>query len=353
MTTFLPIILPLLLTPSPPMKIPWKNLALKEFKSSDNATLFYYKKSASAKTKPLGTLLILCGWSQGPNNWSPVLLSNAYIRQNYDVYVLVMRGFKNIEDNFNNTIARYAQDVVEFIKLKKLKNITALGHEMGCAVFCNVISLYGEKYFDSYVFVDNSLQVVQNPNWYDTEKKDNGCFFTVDQLFDFYNTCAESASDSAQKRRSFEEQCFTSEFIAANPDIFIKIKSGTLNYNYKVANEILFDHVFNNYSQILKKGIKKPALLIGGKVSIVPYQTMANQSQFFELPTIKIFEENEGGSHSMYLENYELFNTTLNNFLKSKNSKIKNILTKYSRNATLAINNAFTNSENSIVRLVL
>ena len=332
---------------------PWKNLALKEFKSSDDANLFYYKRRASVKNKPLGTLLILCGWSQGPNNWSPVLLTNTHVKENYDVYVLVMRGYRNIEDNFNNNVARYAKDVVEFIRYKKLKNITALGHEMGCAVFCNVISLYGEKYFDSYVFVDNSLQVIQNPNWYDTEKKDNGCFFTVDQLFDFYNTCAESASDSAQKRRSFEEQCFTPEFIAANPDIFIKIKSGTLNYNYKVVNEILFDHAFNNYSQILKKGIKNPALLIGGKVSIVPYQTMANQSHFFELSTIKIFEESEGGSHSMYIENYELFNTTLNDFLKSKNSKIKNILTKYSKNATLAINNAFTNAENSIVRLVL
>ena len=332
---------------------PWKNLALKEFKSSDDANLFYYKRRASVKNKPLGTLLILCGWSQGPNNWSPVLLTNTYVKENYDVYILVMRGYRNIEDNFNNNVARYAKDVVEFIRYKKLKNITALGHEMGCAVFCNVISLYGEKYFDSYVFVDNSLQVIQNPNWYDTEKKDNGCFFTVDQLFDFYNTCAESASDSAQKRRSFEEQCFTPEFIAANPDIFIKIKSGTLNYNYKVVNEILFDHAFNNYSQILKKGIKNPALLIGGKVSIVPYQTMANQSHFFELSTIKIFEESEGGSHSMYIENYELFNTTLNDFLKSKNSKIKNILTKYSKNATLAINNAFTNAENSIVRLVL
>lgn len=308
---------------------PFKNLHLKNFKSSDDANLFYYKRCATSN-KPLGTLLILCGWSQGPNNWSPVLLTNTHVKENYDVYVLVMRGYRNIEDNFNNNVARYAKDVVEFVRYKKLKNITALGHEMGCAVFCNVISLFGEKYFDSYVFVDNSLQVIQNPDWLDTDKKDNGCFFTVDQLFDFYNTCAKSASDSTEKRRSFEEQSFTSAFIGANPDIFIKIKSGTLNYNYKVANEILFNHAFNNYSQILKKGIKKPALLIGGKVSIVPYNTMANQKKFFELPTIKIFEENEGGSHSMYIENYELFNTTLNDFLKNKDSNIKNISKKYS-----------------------
>ena len=327
---------------------PWKNLHLKNFKSSDDANLFYYKRCATAKNKPLGTLLILCGWSQGPNNWSPVLLTNTHVKENYDVYVLVMRGYRNIEDNFNNNVSRYAKDVVEFIKSKKLKNITALGHEMGCAVFCDIVSLYGEKYFDSYVFVDNSLQVIQNSNWSDTDKKDNGCFFTVYPFFDFYITCAKSASDSAQQRRSFEEQCFTSEFIAANPDIFIKIKSGTLNYNYKVANEILFDHAFNNYSQILKKGIKKPALLIGGKVSIVPYQTMANQSQFFELPTIKIFEENEGGSHSMYIENYELFNTTLNDFLKNKDSNIKNIPKKYSG----ILKSAVVSSVNSIAKSI-
>ena len=75
---------------------------------------------------------------------------------------------------------------------------------------------------------------------------------------------------------------------------------------------------------------------------------MANQSQFFELPTIKIFEENEGGSHSMYIENYELFNTTLNDFLKNKDSNIKNIPKKYSG----ILKSAVVSSVNSIAKSI-
>jgi|688.fasta_scaffold80379_3 pimeloyl-ACP methyl ester carboxylesterase len=342
-----------LLPPSPPipLKILWKELPLKEFKSSDNATLFYYKKSS--KSKPIGTLLFLCGWSQGPSNWSPALLTNTYVKENYDVYIIVMRGYKNIEDNFNNNIARYAKDVVEFIKSKKLKKVTAVAHAMGCSIVSNIISLYGEKYFDSYVLIDNSLLVIQNPDWYDTEKKDNGCFFKPDDFFSFYNTCAKSAIESAGKRRSFEEQCFTPEFIAANPNLFIKIKSGTLNYNFKVANEILYDYAFTNNVQNLKNGIKKPALLIGGEASFINYQVIEKQKEFFELPTIKIFKGNEGGSNSMYIENPPLFNTTVNSFLKSKDNKIKNIQKKYSRNATLAINDVFTSAEKSVIKLIV
>ena len=50
--------------------------------------------------------------------------------------------------------------------------------------------------------------------------------------------------------------------------------------------------------QILKNKVKKSALLIGGKVSIVPYQTVEFQKDFFEVPpTVKIFEEIDGYSN--------------------------------------------------------
>jgi pimeloyl-ACP methyl ester carboxylesterase len=301
------------------MIFPWKNLPLQEFTSSDNAALFYYKRLA--KKKPLGTLLFLCGWSQGPNNWSPSLLTNAHVKDNYHVYVLVMRGFKNVEDNFNNNVARYAQDVVEFIKSKKLKRVTAVGHSMGASIFSYVISLCGEKYFDAYVFIDQPLQVLKNPDKYGTDLDNYGSTLSSDDLFSIYNTSGESASKSAEKRSALQQTLFTPQFIAANPNTYIKILAGTLGYNYKVANEILLDHVCNNYEQIIKNKAKKPALLIGGKVSTVPFQTVEFQEDFYEIPTVKIFEENEGGSHSMYLENYELFNKTLNDFLKANNNK--------------------------------
>jgi pimeloyl-ACP methyl ester carboxylesterase len=230
-----------------------------------------------------------------------------------------MRGFKNLEeDNFNNNVARYAEDVVEFIKSKKLKKITAVGHSMGASIFSYVISLYGEKYFDAYVFIDQPLQVLKNPDKFGGDLDKYGSTLSSDELFSMYNT--DTAGKSTEKRSALQQTWVTSQFIGANPNTYIKILAGTLGYNYKVANEILFNHVCNNYEQILKNKVKKPALLIGGKVSTVPYETVKFQEKYYEIPTVKIFEENEGGSHSMYLENYELFNKTLNDFLKANNN---------------------------------
>jgi pimeloyl-ACP methyl ester carboxylesterase len=261
-----------------------------------------------------------------------------------------MRGFKNVEDNFNNNVARYAQDVVEFIKSKKLKKVTAVGHSMGASIFSYVISLCGEKYFDAYVFIDQPLQVLINPNNYDLD--DYGSTLSSDDLFLMYNTSAESASNSAKKRSALQETFLTSHFIGANPNTYIKILAGTLGYNYKVANEILFNHVCNNYEQILKNKVKKPALLIGGKVSTVPYETVNFQKDFYEIPTVKIFEENEGGSHSMYLENYELFNKTLNDFLKTNNNVLLRTQRRVGIETNRSIKKVGTAALNAVVKAI-
>jgi hypothetical protein len=64
---------------------PWADLPLHKFRTSDNATLFFYKRCAKCESK--GTLLFVSGWSQGPNNWSPALLTNKYVKKYYNVYV--------------------------------------------------------------------------------------------------------------------------------------------------------------------------------------------------------------------------------------------------------------------------
>lgn len=298
------------------IKYPWENFPLQEFKTSDNATLFYYKRCA--KCKPKGTLLFLEGWSQGPNNWSPALLTNNYVKKYYNVFILVMRGYNNILDDFNNYIARYSQDTFEFIKSKKLSKITTVTHSMGCAVLWYLIGLYGESLFDSYVVVDQPIQVLINPAYSVEKNLTLGSIFSTDALFGFYNGCAVGPNESAVIRTAFEKSCFTQNFLDNHPDTFAKALEGTLNYNYKVVNEVLFNHACNNYEQVLIKGLKKPALLIGGRVSIVPWQTVVYQQRYYKTATVKIFEADQGGSHSMYLENYILFNKYLNEFLCSK-----------------------------------
>ena len=296
---------------------PWVDMRLHKFKTSDNATLFFYKRSASCN--PKGTLLFLLGWSQGPNNWSPSLSTNKYVNKYYDVYVLVMRGYDNIPDITNNFVARYSKDVVEFIKCKNLNNVIPVTHSMGCSVIWDLIGLYGESMFDGYVFVDQPIQVLVNPAYTIQQNLKLGSIFTTDALFGFYNTSAIGPAESAAARSAFEHTCFTPQFITEHPNIYQKALNGTLNYNYQATNEVLFNHACNNYDQILSRGLHKPALLIGGRVSIVPWQTVVNQKKYYKNAEVKIFEANQGGSHSMYIENYSLFNKYLNEFLIKRN----------------------------------
>ncbi len=330
--------------------IPWKNLRLKNFTTSDNGRLFYYGRLASNKVR-LGTILLLVGWSEGPNNYSPFLSTNTFVKENYDVYLLVMRGFNNLEDNFNNNLARYSKDVVEFIHSKKLKNINAIGHGMGASLVMNIIGVYGEKYFNSYVFVDMAVRLLKNPNKFGSDLRNDGALYSSDELYSFYNTSAESAIKSAEKRSSYQQTLVTPQFLSRYPKVYIKMLAGTLGYNYKVANEILIDYVYNDNEQLLRNKLTKPALLIGGKASIIPYETVNFQKDFFELATVKIFEESEGGSHLMYIENYELFNTTLNDFLKTNNNvvlrtqrRIKSRINKGIKKAGTAVLNAVVNA---------
>ena len=62
------------------------------------------------------------------------------------------------------------------------------------------------------------------------------------------------------------------------------------------------------------KKIVKPALLIGGKESVIPEESIRFQKRFYKHPTVYIFKK--GSSHTMFIENYQLFNKVVDKFLK-------------------------------------
>jgi hypothetical protein len=85
-------------------------------------------------------------------------------------------------------------------------------------------------------------------------------------------------------------------------------------------------------------------------VSTVPFQTVEFQKDYYEIPTVKIFEENEGGSHSMYLENYELFNKTLNDFLKANNNGLLRTQRKIQIETKKGLKNSGTTALNAVFK---
>ena len=123
-------------------------------------------------------------------------------------------------------------------------------------------------------------------------------------------------------KTSFTKKLFTKSFNKNHPEIVKKVEMGTFVFNNKVLADILENAVNNvNMEKLFTtKKIMKPALLIGGKESIVPFESIQYQTRFYKKSTVYIFTK--GSSHSMFIENYKTFNKILNKFLKNdKNNK--------------------------------
>jgi pimeloyl-ACP methyl ester carboxylesterase len=303
--------------------------------NTKNSELYYCEQLPTEKEK--GIVIIIPGWSYNADTWSTVLLTNPLLKKNYRAFIVLNRGYNNKYFKNNNTLKQFSTDIYDFIKMKNLNNITLLGHSAGCAYIWNMIYLFGEKRFKNYIIVDESpilLKELSNDNL----KKE----FAVYDKASLSEAVASLNSDKKTAdnyKTSFTKKLFTKSFNKNNPEIIKKFEMGTLDFNNKVLADILENTVNNHNMEKLftTKKIMKPALLIGGKESMVPFKSIQYQTRFYEKSTVYIFTK--GSSHSMFIENYKTFNKIINKFLKNdKNNKTQKRKTKIkirSKNKTI------------------
>lgn len=299
--------------------IQWTNYTYSEFETSDGAILYYY--SQPAKNAAKGNILLLPGWTGSPNVFSPLINGNSNLTDNYNLYLLTQRGYNLQPQNNGNDIARYAADTKEFIEAKKLTDLITITHSMGCSTLWYFIGLYGEDFFKGYVFIDQGPILYKNPKNTDEENLAYGSIFDSAQLFGITNTLIyEDKSVGDALKIGFYSTMFTPEFKLTKPEIMEDVYAGITNYNNISSGQVLFNHVcINQENDVLLKGINKPSLLIGGTYSIVPYQSVIYEKQFFKNSELHIFDREQGGSHFMFVENAPLTNTYINDFFLKYN----------------------------------
>ena len=287
--------------------------------NTKNSELYYYEQLPNEKEK--GIIIIIPAWSHNADTWSTVLLTNPLLKKNYRTFIVLNRGYNNKYFKNNNTMKQFSTDIYDFIKMKNLNNVTLLGHSIGCAYIWNMIALFGETRFKNYIIVDEPpilLKELSNDNL----KKE----FAVYDKASLSEAVASLNSDKKTAdnyKTSFTKKLFTKSFNKNNPEIIKKFEIGTLDFNNKVLADILENSVNNMNMEKLftTKKIMKPALLIGGKESMVPFESIQYQTRFYEKSKVYIFTK--GSSHSMFIENYKTFNKIINKFLKNdKNDKI-------------------------------
>ena len=294
---------------------PWKSLDLRPFPTSDGATLHYHYQKA--EEKPKGTIVINLAWTMSPDVCSPLLLTNEKIKKHYDVYVVTVRGY-NIEVNYGNCVDRCAIDLHEFIKKFIPGPFVAMGHSIGVAIWWQYMMVYGQKPFDKFILLDEMTMLLQNPANSGVQNTEYGAIVPLDDLLVAYNTLMQGDINPLAAKAFRNAQILTQlslVFQANHPDLVSDILTKVNNYGFKSTGQILYSNQTNNWiDKLLNNKINIPTYLFCGENSVVPYQSVLYQKQFYPNSRIHVFE-GLTSSHFAWMENYKEFNDLINDFL--------------------------------------
>jgi pimeloyl-ACP methyl ester carboxylesterase len=80
------------------------------------------------------------------------------------------------------------------------------------------------------------------------------------------------------------------------------------------AATLLYNHCHQDWRDVFAR-IDVPSLFIGGRVSLVPWKSVAWAASQVKGARLEIFEEAEGGQHFMFEENPAKFNRIVAEFI--------------------------------------
>jgi pimeloyl-ACP methyl ester carboxylesterase len=251
-------------------------------------------------------ILFITGWRQAAIEWRK---QSAYFSSaGFRVTTFDMRGHGESEEPaFGYRIGRFAADLNDLLTHLNLRNLTIIGHSMGCSVAWAWWDQYpsSHKRVAKFVFVDQAAAMVKNPAWTDEYAAQISAIFTPLDLFALANDI------SAQL-----EPLVTGMFTPAVSDADL---DWVLAQNRKMSDAnsaaLLVNHAFADWRDVLPR-ITVKSLVLAGEVSVFPpggVEWVAQQIPGAESYT---FTEAEKGSHFVFWENPERFNEVVEAFLR-------------------------------------
>jgi len=253
------------------------------------------------------TIVLVPGWSQTAEQFRFQLEGLA---ATYRVIAFDMRGHGDSDKpGHGYRIHRLAQDLYEAMATLDLKDVTILGHSMGCSILWCYVDLYGPARIAKFAFCDQASFLTTNPKWSAQQVADYGSIFTPESVTDTANALA--GPDGVAATVGFLKAMVTSSMPA---DQFEWIVELNLKMPRSAAADLLYSHCHQDWREQLPR-ISLPTLFIGGKNSLVPCSCIAWNASQVAGSQLQIFEANEKGSHFMFIENPAKFNGLLSSFI--------------------------------------
>ncbi len=271
------------------------------FKTSDGVQLHYLETGSGPP------LVMIPGWSQSAEQFKYQLNG---LRDHCHCVALDMRGHGESEKvDFGYKIQRLAKDVHEILVGLGLEDAALLGHSMGCSVIWCYWDLFGSDRITRLILVDQPSFLTSNSTWDPKELESSGAIFDGEAVVNTVNALA--GPDGEATTIGFIGNMVTKSMSEEE-------KAWIIERNMKLPRQhaatLLYNHCTQDWRDVIPR-INIPTLVIGGKVSPVPWKSQVWIHEQIPDSKLVLFEENEGGQHFMFIEGAEKFNGAVLEFL--------------------------------------
>jgi pimeloyl-ACP methyl ester carboxylesterase len=269
--------------------------------TSDGVSLHYLEAGSG---KPI---LMIPGWSQTAEQFKHQLTG---LSDRYRVIAVDMRGHgESDKPDFGYKISRLAKDTYDLIHALDLEEVNILGHSMGSSVIWNYYDLFGPERLSKLLLIDQMPMITSNPTWPEEERINSGAIFNPQSLYETINALA--GPDGVETTRGFIGNMVTKAIPEAD-------KAWIIERNLRMPREhaatLLYNHSTQDWRDLIPR-ITLPSLVVGGRVSVVPWQSQAWVAEQIPDARLEIFEEEDGGNHFMFIEGHEKFNDIVADFV--------------------------------------
>ena len=266
--------------------------------TSDGVRLHYFEDGAGPP------VLLVHGWSQSGAMFHRQI---DYLKRSFRAVALEFRGHGRSErPDFGYNVARLSKDLYDGLVQLDLRDCVLVGHSMGCAVIWSYIELFGFERLSKLILVDQSPAMVSRPHWSLQEREDAGCVLEMRQL---YEIC--DGIRAPFRSLGYIETMLTSRSAAVDRTW---LSEENLLFPRRFAADLFHELCMGDWRKLISR-INIPTLVIGGRVSSTPWRSQEWIHKTIPGSAMKIFEGEEGGGHLMFIENPDLFNRTIGDFI--------------------------------------
>ncbi|MCX2934536.1 alpha/beta hydrolase [Mycobacterium sp. CVI_P3] len=251
-------------------------------------------------------LVMLPGWSQTAQIFTGQLKS---FSESWRVFAIDHRGHgASSVPEVGYHIHRLAADLHDVLSANDLDDVRLLGHSMGCAVIWSYLELFGRERLAALILVDQMPCALRDPAWTDETALQAGATMDAAGLFAF---TGQLRSDDHDPRIDFLTEVTSPGF--GRDDLAWLIEQG-VRFDRRLAADLLFDVATHDWRALIPH-IGLPTLVVAGDSVNVPIASQRWVSRQIPGARFARVAARDGGTHFPFLENRELFDAELANFL--------------------------------------